>query len=265
MRRTLCLTLLMIAALSVRGQQVFHDISLSEALITLDNASKRYIITFVYDELEDFTVTKTIKKGRSVPDAVREVCGFYPVRVVVKGREIFVECVQKNHTKLKGRLVDAENQPVAYANIALFSLADSSLIGGGVSNEAGRFVIPCGAEQAQVRISYIGYKTIERTMTIGDVGTLQLLVADNYLQNVTVKGVTPIIRNDADRLQYVVASDPFAQGHSALELMNRVPLVSVSGGRVSILGKGHAGWMLNGRDRTRWRSYPTQKIGRAHV
>lgn len=247
MRRTLCLTLLMIAALSVRGQQVFHDVSLSEALISLDNTSKRYNITFVYDELEDFTVTKTIRKGRSVPDAVREVCGFYPVRVVVKGREIFVECVQKDHTKLKGRLVDADNQPVAYANIALFSLTDSLLIGGGVSNEAGRFVIPCGAERAQVRISFIGYKTIERTMAIGDVGTLQLEVADNYLRNITVKGITPMIRNEADRLQYVVANDPFAQGQSALELMSRVPLVSTSGGRVSILGKGYAGWMLNGR------------------
>ena len=74
MRRTLCLTLLMIAALSVRGQQVFHDVSLSEALISLDNTSKRYNITFVYDELEDFTVTKTIRKGRSVPDAAGGDC-----------------------------------------------------------------------------------------------------------------------------------------------------------------------------------------------
>ena len=247
MRQTLCLTLLVMAALSVRGQQVFRDTSLSEALVTLAESSKRYNITFVYDELEDFTVTKTIRKGRSLPDAVREVCGFYPVRVVVEGREIFVECTQKERMKLKGRLVDSDNQPVAYANIALFSLTDSALIGGGVSNEAGRFVIPCSAERALVRISCIGFKTIERQMPVSQVGTIRMQVADYYLHNVTVKGIPPVIRYDGDRLQYVVADDPFAQGQSVMELMNRVPMVTLSGGRVSILGRGPARWMLNGR------------------
>lgn len=238
---------MLITALSVRGQTIFHDTSLSEALITLDSSSKRYNITFVYDELEDFSVTKTIRKGRSLPEAVREVCGFYPVRVIVKGREIFVECVQKDHTKLKGRLVDDSDHPISYANITLFSLTDSSLIGGGVSNEAGRFFIPCGAERAQVRISCIGFKTIERTMPVGEVGTIRMQVADNYLRNVTVKGVAPVIRNEADRLQYVVANDPFAKGQRVVELLNRVPMVAVSGGRARILGRGDAGWMLNGR------------------
>jgi hypothetical protein len=239
--------LFVLAALSVRGQQVFRDISLSEALVTLAESSKRYNITFVYDELEEFTVSKTIPQGRSLPDAVREVCGFYPVRVVVEGREIFVECTQKERMKLKGRLVDADNQPVAFANIALFSPEDSALIGGGVSNEAGRFVIPCRAERALVRISCVGYKTIERLMPISQVGTIRMQVADYYLHNVNVKGVVPVIRYDTDRLQYVLADDPFVQGQSVAELMNRVPMVTLSGGRVSILGRGQARWMLDGR------------------
>ena len=247
MRRTLCLTLFVMAALSMRGQHTFRDTSLSEALITLDSSSKRYNITFVYDELEDFTVSKTIPRGRSLPDAVREVCGFYPVRVIVHGKEIFVECIQKDRMKLKGQLVAEDSQPVAYANIALFSLTDSALIGGGVSNEAGQFVIPCGADRALVRISCVGYKTIERLMPISQIGTIRMQVADHYLHNVNVKGVAPVIRYDTDRLQYVVADDPFAQGQNVMELMNRVPMVTLSGDHVSILGKGPARWMLNGR------------------
>ena len=239
--------ILLTTAFSARSQHTFRGTSLSEALIALDNSSKRYNITFVYDELEDFTVSKTIPHSRSLPDAVREVCGFYPVRVVVQGREIFVECTQKDRMKLKGRLVDDNNQPVVYANIALFSTEDSTLIGGGVSNEAGHFVIPCSAERALVRISCVGFKTIERQMPISQVGTIRMQVADHYLHNVNVKGVVPVIRYDSDRLLYVVADDPFAQGQSVLELMNRVPMVTVSGGRVSILGKGQARWMLDGR------------------
>lgn len=131
MRRTLYLILLCTAVLSARAQHIFQGTSLSEALIELDQSSKQYDISFVYDELEDFTVSKTIPKGHSLPDAVREVCGFYPVKVHLFNKEIFVECIRKDRTKLSGKLIDHDRLPVMYANIALFSLSDSTMIGGG--------------------------------------------------------------------------------------------------------------------------------------
>ena len=248
MRHTLYLIIIIGAvALPTKAQHVFQGTSLSEALITLDQSSSRFDVNFVYDELEDFTVSKTIKKGRSLPDAVREVCGFYPVKVRVKGRDIFVECVKKDRTKLIGRLVDSERQPVAYANITLFHPSDSTYLGGGVSNEAGDFVIPCSAEKAKVRISCVGFKTIERTMAIGAVGTIRMQMENYYLNSISVNGHLPIFHNEADRLQYIVANDQYAKGQNALELLNRVPMVTMMNGHASILGKGDAGFMLNGQ------------------
>ena len=139
MKRFLYLIILCALCSTVQAQHVFQGTSLSEALIALDKSTKRYDISFVYNELEDFTVTKTVKRGRSLPEAVREVCGFYPVKVSVKGHDILVECIQKDRTKLMGRLVGPDRQPVAYANIVLYD--DTLVIGGGVSNEAGDFVI----------------------------------------------------------------------------------------------------------------------------
>ena len=249
MRHTILL--LMVAGLmatgSLKAQHHFKATSLSEALITLDHSTERYDISFVYDELEDFTVTTDISKSSSVPDAVRQVCGFYPVKVSVKGRNIFVECIQKDRTKLTGRLMDDHNQPVAYANILLYHLSDSTVIGGGVSNEAGDFVIPCSAREAYVRVSCIGYKTMERTLPIGNVGTLRLQTANIYLGPVSVSGHAPVIRSEADRLSYIVSRDAFARELTAMELLNRIPMVSVTGGNASILGKGPAHFMLNGR------------------
>ena len=230
-----------------QAQHTFQNTSLSEALIELDKSSKHYSISFVYDELEDFTVTKTIKHGRSLPDAVREVCGYYPIRVTRKGSEIFVECLQKDRTKLSGRLIGPDRQPVAYANITLYNPSDSVLIGGGVSNEAGDFVIPCSAAQARVKISYVGFKTIEQQMAIGHVGTIRMQTENYHLGNVTVSSRMPVIRSEADRLLYIVSNDEFAKGHNALELLSRVPLVSMAGGQAMILGKGPAHFMLNGR------------------
>ena len=247
MRRALFLILLCTAVLTARAQHIFKGTSLSEALIELDQSSKQYDISFVYDELEDFTVSKIIKKGRSLPDAVREVCGFYPVRVTVMGNEIFVECIQKERTKFSGRLIDPQRQPVIYANIALYSTTDSTLIGGGVSNEAGDFVIPCAAEKARVRISCIGFKTIERVMPIARIGTIQMQMENNYLNNVVVTGHPDIIRSKGDRLQYIVSNDKFAKGQGLLDLLGRVPTVSLSSGYLNILGKGRAMVMVNGR------------------
>ena len=248
MRRILHLMILCAISTMAQAQHIFENTSLSEALVELDKSSKRYNISFVYDELEDFTVTKTIKRGRSLPDAVREVCGFYPIRISTKGSEIFVECMQKDRMKLKGRLIGPDHQPVAYANITLYnSPSDSVMIGGGVSNESGDFVIPCSATQARVRISCVGFKTIERQMTINNIGTIRMQMENNYLSSVSVSGRMPIIRSEADRLQYIVSNDEFAKGHNALELLSRVPMVSIAGGRAMILGKGPANYMLNGR------------------
>ena len=246
MRRFLYLIILWGLGTTAHAQHVFKGTSLSKALIELDQSSKRYDISFVYDELEDFTVTKTVKRGQSIPEAVREVCGFYPVKVSVKGRDILVECIQKDRTKLMGRLIGPDRQPVAYANITLSSPSDTAYIGGGVSNEAGDFVIPCSAAQARVRISCVGFKTIERVMPISDAGTIRMQMENNYLSNITVSGRLPIIRSEADRLQYIVSNDEFARGLSALELLSRVPMVTMAGTQAMILGKGPARFMLNG-------------------
>lgn len=246
MKRILYLIFIYALCASAHAQHVFQGTSLSKALIELDQSTKRYDVSFVYDELEDFTVTKTVKRGRSLPEAVREVCGFYPVKVTVNGRNILIECIQKDRTKLMGRLIGPDRQPVTYANITLFSPSDTIYIGGGVSNEAGDFVIPCSAAQAKVRISCIGFKTIERVMPIDNVGTIRMQMENYNLGNVSVNGRIPVVRSEADRLQYIVSNDEFAHGLNAQELLSRVPMVTMSGGQAMILGKGPAHFMLNG-------------------
>ena len=224
----------------------YQNVSLSKVLEDLNAAADSQTIYFIYDELEDFTVTCSFKR-LSLDDAVRTVIGFYPITIVHKGNRIFVECMQKTFHRLIGDITDEQGQPVQYANIALYHLTDSTIIGGGVSNEAGHFVIPCAEEQAIVRISCIGFRTIGRMMPVKDVGTIHMQMENHYLNNITTNGQMPVIRNRSDRLQYIVSNDEFARGLSAQELLSRVPMVTMSGGQAMILGKGQARFMLNGR------------------
>ena len=51
-------------ALAIGAQRMprnYHNRSMSDVLIDLDKASKRYKISFIYNELEDFTVTQNVK------------------------------------------------------------------------------------------------------------------------------------------------------------------------------------------------------------
>ena len=241
----LCLVATTTSAKS-RITRSYHNESLSKVLEDLNNASNSQTIYFIYDELEDFTVTCSFKR-LSLDDAIRTVIGFYPMTITYRGNRIFVECIQKSEHRLIGKLIDEQGQPVPFANIVLYHPADSTMIGGGVSNEAGDFVIPCAAGRVRARISSIGFKTMERIMPVAQVGTIRMQTRDYHLNDVTVSGLAPIIRHEVGRLQYIVANDPFAKGQNAIELMDRVPMVTMTGSHASILGKGQVGFMLNGR------------------
>lgn len=199
MKRLILLLMLCLSVSLTEAQKISHsfrDVPMSEALKIIENSTKKYTINFIYNELEDFTVTTTVKKKR-VPDAIKQIIGFYPIKMTVDSNNIFVECVNKSERKLIGRIVDNNNQPVIYANVALLNCADTtSFITGGVSNEAGQFVIPCKDERVRVRITCVGYNTIYRTMTVGDIGTIRMRPSSYILKNVIVKGDNVIKKED---------------------------------------------------------------------
>ena len=89
----------------------FRNTSMSEALTILAKSTKDYRINFMYDELEDFTVTTSIVK-RTAPDAIRQIMGFYPMKMTIDGENIFVECTQKTPTKMIGRIIDNKKRMI---------------------------------------------------------------------------------------------------------------------------------------------------------
>ena len=162
MRRVLTILLLCLTVCQATAQRIsrtYQDQSLSEVLKDLNDASSRYEVSFIYNELEDFRVTTTLHRS-TMPNAVRQVVGFYPMRVTETDSVITVECIHKTDLHLTGTIVDEQGQPVAYANIAVLNPADSTLRCGGVSNESGVFVLPIDQTNFLARISYVGYKTI---------------------------------------------------------------------------------------------------------
>lgn len=185
-------------ALAMSAQHIqrnYHDRSMSDVLIDLDKASKRYKISFIYNELEDFTVTQNVKTA-NIPDAIRKVIGFYPMQMTVGDSLITVECIRKSERKLIGRLIDNHNLPVEFANIQLLNPKDSSFICGGVSNANGDFVIPCQQKQALMKVSFVGYKTICKLVSIARIGNVRMQANSYLLKGVTVEAARVVEKVD---------------------------------------------------------------------
>lgn len=146
MRKTFILFLLCIVCTVIRAQRIthtFNNVSLSDALVYLQEHTNDSHITFIYNDLEDSRVTTTVRNS-TVKEAIAQLIGFYPIRLA-EGEEgkLYVECTQKTPLRYKGRIIDENGQPLEYANVALLSPIDSSYITGGVSNASGCFFIPC--------------------------------------------------------------------------------------------------------------------------
>lgn len=185
-------------ALAMSAQHIqrnYHNRSMSDVLIDLDKASKRYKISFIYNELEDFTVTQNVKTA-NIPDAIRKVIGFYPMQMTVGDSLITIECIRKSERKLIGRLIDNHNLPVEFANIQLLNPKDSSFLCGGVSNANGDFVIPCQQKQVLMKVSFVGYKTICKLVPIARIGNVRMQANSYLLKGVTVEAARVVEKVD---------------------------------------------------------------------
>ena len=215
----------------------YNNVSFSEALKDLNARQHKYTINFVYDELEDFKVTKSIRNS-NVPNAIMQLIGFYPIRMTQVENNIMVECTQKSTFRYKGRIVDERGNAAEYATIALLSPIDSTIVGHGVSNENGFFVIPSNSRKVLARISYIGYKTVSRIYNNTEMGVIRLHPKTMIVKGVVVKGDRPQYKILPGGMEVAIEHTLLSKMANTFDVLNLLPRVSVDGQKISVFGKG---------------------------
>lgn len=246
------LILLSVISMGVSAQRItrqYNNVSFSAALKDLNAKQDKYVINFVYDELEDFKVTKNIK-NESVPDAIMNLIGFYPIKMKQVDNVIIVECIQKTSNRMMGRIVDTHHQPVDFANVALLNVSDSSLVTGGVTNENGQFVIPCEVKKAIVKVSCVGYKTYCNAYRTGEVGAITLEDATINLQKIVIKGHRKYISRENGKLTLDVQNSYLKNIGKATDVIKYIPGMLYTNGKYEVFGKGEPVIYIDGRKQT---------------
>lgn len=151
-----------------------------------------------------------------------------------------------------GKVVDTQGEPVPFANAALFAAADSSLVGGAVTDIEGKFSIAAPAGTYYVEVSFISYtnKTVP-PFELGqnvDLGSIKLEESARVLEAVVVEGQKSQMELSLDKRVFNVGKDLSNISASAADILDNVPSVAVDvEGNVSLRGSQNVRILIDGR------------------
>ena len=155
-----------------------------------------------------------------------------------------------------GQLFDAElKEPMMQATIQLFQASDSTFAGGTVSNEKGSFYIEVPrAGTYKLRISSVGYQTLERELTLRrneqlDLGDLVMETESTMLKETVITGRAAQVIVRKDTIMYNPEAFRTPEGSAIEELIKRIPGAEVDeDGNITINGKEVKKILLDGKE-----------------
>jgi ferric enterobactin receptor len=183
---------------------------------------------------------------------------------------------------VKGIVTDSvTQQPVDFVTATLKNAAKQP-VHATLTKNGGAFVfdkLPAG--KYSITLVSIGYNNKLITVAlpdnknkVADLGRINLSSHNKQLKDITISADKPMVKMEADRIVYDLQADPESKVNSVLEMMRKVPLLSLDG-EDNILLKGNANYkiLINGKPssmvdrdpRNILRSMPASTIERIEV
>jgi hypothetical protein len=169
----------------------------------------------------------------------------------------FMGKAQPVHPKIvvRGIAVDSiSNKPLAFVTVALQDKKTGLAIKSVLSKEDGSFEISASGDKTyQLVLAYTGYGnkiiSVARDEPVVETGRIFLSRTGNQLKEVTVTAVRPVMKREIDGITYDVAADPESTALNALDMMRKVPLLSVDASdNIKLKGSGDYKILINGKE-----------------
>lgn len=163
----------------------------------------------------------------------------------------------KPNARISGKVLDkSTNGPMEYATISIISKRSGKTITGAVTDVKGLFAISnLPFDTYQVNIEFLGYEktTLDNIAVTNDkrsisLGLVSLSPKSQNLQSMIVVGDRPVVENKIDKIVYNVANDISSQGGAAIDVLKKVPQVTVDvDGNVELQGNSSIRFLINGK------------------
>lgn len=198
MKRLIILFAVMLCVANAFAQKFsyrFNHTPLADALTQIARQHPDLHINFIYNELDKYPVTATIRTNDAY-EALRQLIGLNPVSVIRSGGRFYIEALQHGKFIYHGRAVGSDNMPVAAATIMLLATKDSAVITYGIADAEGRFSIPCDRRNVIAKLSCTGYITTYRSCQNFNCGTIVMPIHAVALSQVNVEAKTAAVYPD---------------------------------------------------------------------
>ena len=155
---------------------------------------------------------------------------------------------------LKGVVSDSTNgKPLAFATLVVQNEKTKAPVRNFITKDDGSFELTLGDSlEYQLVFAFTGYENKTVAVIKGksaDLGSIALKPSGKQMQEVTVVAVKPLVKRDLDGISYDVSADPETPVLSVLDMMRKVPLLSVDGSdNIKLKGKSNYKILINGKE-----------------
>ena len=150
----------------------------------------------------------------------------------------------KGKNDWKGKVVDEKGEPVAYANVAVLSKADSTVVCGAVTEEDGTFSIVTSEKDGIMMVAMLGYKT--QYLSPVD-GMVVILIGDTaLLEGAAIQAFMPKTKLTGEGLQTAVKGSVLESVGSARDVLEKTPGIIKGQNGLEVVGKGAPLVYING-------------------
>ncbi|WCT12990.1 TonB-dependent receptor domain-containing protein [Mucilaginibacter jinjuensis] len=165
----------------------------------------------------------------------------------------FYASAQSTQT-IRGVILDSlKKQPMGYVTVALRHTKTNLPVKSMLSKDNGSFEFTgLPMKSYQLVLASVGFKNkvidIDSTKKVINLGEIQLAASTSSLNEVSVTAVRPIVKQEVDRIAYDVQADPSNKVETALDMMRKVPLVSVDASdNIKLKGNTDYKILINGK------------------
>ncbi|WP_121667707.1 outer membrane beta-barrel protein [Mesonia aquimarina] len=163
---------------------------------------------------------------------------------------------QAQDFSISGTITDDQQIALESATVYVETAKDSTLVTYTITDSKGAFKIEdqTDAEKVNLFISFTGFQTFKKTLSLSDkrnfqLGTIPLKFSTNNLDEVVVKGSRAPVTIKTDTLEFNAASFKTRDDANLEEVLKELPGVSVdSDGNITVNGKTVSRIMINGKE-----------------